>query len=181
MESRVHAERSKAPGPDDLSDPRGPLSVSAALHTVAIIENSEVFSSEVKTSARETHEAYERIHQSFQMLEDGVWKGETPSIAGFRKVIRTWWRDNARHCHAKDYAAVRPGPSVPPPAPFAVDRTDGSVAVVTPRIVQPEQTVSTPIAAAFDASPPSSAFLWTGAGVTIALLVGLVVFRKRRV
>ena len=45
----------------------------------------------------------------------------------------------------------------------------------------PFEPQAAPVVSSVETSTPSGAFLWTGAGVAVALLVGLVVFWKRRV
>ena len=79
---------------------------------------------------------------------------------------------------AKAVALIDASP--PQPATNAPDLTASSPAApaVTPN-APPSPPI--PIPTTSPVSTPSSAFLWTGAAVAIALLVGLVVFWKRRV
>ena len=70
-------------------------------------------------------------------------------------------------------------PAINPPNP-----SHGETPPIPQEIANEPAKAETPTAPAVitaNASTPSSAFLWTGAGVTIALLVGLVVFWQRRV
>jgi hypothetical protein len=72
--------------------------------------------------------------------------------------------------------------AVTEPAPSEVNRNSTSTTVPSvpsaPKAA-PATLAATP--AVVDSSSPSSGFLWTCAGVTVALLVGLLVFWKRRV
>ena len=108
-------------------------------------------------------------------------------------ILQRWWKENEAAFQARDYNKVKPGvlsiPGMqksvmanPPDFDTTEPETSQSTPNATPAVKSaPETTAPAPIAAASDASTPSSAFLWTGAGVAIALLVGLVVFWKRRV
>ena len=96
-----------------------------------------------------------------------------------REVMRDWWRENERFFKERNYQAVQPGRDIKRVAEADVAAEVPAGPTTTSKPVSPR---SMPVASTLGESPtPSAAFLWTGAGVAIALFVGLVVFWKRRV
>ena len=105
------------------------------------------------------------------------WAYRVWEVKGGLEMVRKWYRDNEPRLKGGDFQAVQPGDPLPEEkrpepatAPTLIANSTSPEAVAVPTT----QPVSEP------ASTPSSAFLWTGAGVSIALLVGLLVFWKRR-
>ena len=106
-----------------------------------------------------------------------------PKITEMALRMKTRTDTNVQKATAKLLATIDGTPtSVDPPGPSVANNTSAPTPIANPSQATPaaSQSPTTPIAAASDVSTPSSAFLWTGAGVAIALLVGLVVFWKLR-
>lgn len=95
-------------------------------------------------------------------------------------IMRDWWKKNEQAFRERRYKDAVPGESIPPPPPLPEDAAVVPTPAPSSRPVEPAP-LAAPAVVIADASTPSSAFLWTGAGVALALLVGLVVFWKRRV
>ena len=92
-------------------------------------------------------------------------------------IMREWWKANEAPLKANDFKAVQPGRSLP------IEETREPAIAPTlianpasPKVVElPVTKLPSP-----PASTSSSMFLWTGAVLTIALLITLLVFWKRR-
>ena len=136
-----------------------PPSFRAAELAVELLANSPAFNGEVINWARS--------------LRGLTWSER-------RALVRPWWKENEKFFREKNYKAVQPGPP-PPRDPYAIDRPKVPAPAATVAAPASMPVSTTPIATASDTSTPSSAFLWTGAGVSVALLVGLAIFWKRRV
>lgn len=100
-----------------------------------------------------------------------------------RAIMREWWRKNEKAFAKRDYAAVKPGTTLEATKP--PENTEPSEPAR-----EPTQIDTLPLAVPKEASvvvattPSDSPQLWVlvaGATATVALLVGLAVFWKRRV
>jgi len=84
---------------DDLSHLECNLSIGASQVVLAILQNSAVFSDDVRSWAMTM--ARERRGDTLE---------ETKRNAGrVRDIVRSWWRENELHFAAKDYANVKRG------------------------------------------------------------------------
>ena len=150
----------------DIGYRKRPFSIEMCRVAFSVLGASEAFTSETREWAKESLARADRV---------------SPPLT--RGVVQEWWRKNEGRFRVRDYQAVTAGQplSVPPKTPGDAEPSPPTPNATPPLKTAPEPTAPAPIATASDASTPSSAFLWTGAGIAIALLVGLGVFWKRRV
>ena len=143
-----------------------PFSIEMSRVAFAIVEHSEAFTPEVREWAKENH-----------------WRLDHNPPPLTRDVIQKWWRENEARFVAGEYQAVKAGQVLPaPPAtPKSAETPSAPLPTQTTAPSAVERPTPSAVVAAQDASTPSSVFLLTGAGVTIALLIGLLFLWKRRV
>lgn len=98
---------------------------------------------------------------------------------GGLEVFRRWWVENAGAFAKKDYKKVKPGDEFPPVS--AVSMGFPTPVLSEPSLPTSVANASTHAVSVVDASSPPSVFLWAGAGIALASLVGLGIFWKRRV
>lgn len=141
---------------------RVPISFATADLIVRNLQNSDIYSDKVLAWSKR--------------LNPDDWIGPLP-------IIRDWWRENERFFKEKNYKAVQPGRDPKPATDMGSTEPPPGASANTTEPVRPTpmaQTLSSQ-ERLVESSGPSSALLLTGAGVTIVLLMGLVVFWKRRV
>ena len=138
-----------------------PLSYGVAGLIIANLQNATIYSDDVLQWAKRT---------------------SPHALPQLRAAMRDWWRENAQSFKEHNYKSVKRGREVPLVEKKAAEPPAAAGPVVPePRRPSSAPLPSTPAAVAVESPTPSAAFLWTGAGVAIALLVGLIVFWKRRV
>lgn len=152
-----------------------PVSAACALYAVHIMENSPGFTPAVTEWAKKTRHA-------MKLWNDDLVSYRKRDLAGFRQLMREWWRENEQFFRARNYQAVQPGrllvqepASAPEPTAFTGLPPPGAA---QPHSAAPNTSV--PIASATESVTPSGALLWAGAAIAVGLLVGLLFFRKRR-
>lgn len=107
-------------------------------------------------------------------------------------IMQKWWKENEAAFKSREYDKVKPGvlsiPGMKKSVMLNPPDFDEAGSATTPMAIGssalPNPTAaplaSTPVAAPAESPSPSATFLWTGAVVTLALLVSLLVFWKRR-
>ncbi len=152
---------------DDLFYTKRPFSIEMCRVAFAVMSRSEAFPKSTRDWAKECSSASE-------------YDSPPPLV---REMMQKWWRENEARFRAADYQAVHAGQSLPAPERPPVIELPPSDSPSIPMTVPSPVKQNTPsdVTVVSDVSAPSSAFFWTGAGISIALLVGLAVFWKRRV
>jgi hypothetical protein len=150
----------------DIVGKKRPFSIEMCRVAFSVLGASEAFAPETREWANESLQRADYV---------------SPPLT--RRVVQQWWRENEDRFRVRDYQAVTAGQSlsVPPKTPGDAESSPPTPNATPAVKSAPEPTAPVPVVTASNRSTPSSAFLLTGAGVSSALLVFLLVFWKRRV
>lgn len=113
------------------------------------------------------------------------WARKLPSqsttLTDLREVVREWWRANEQFFKEGNYQAVKPGRELAKEEPKVEQPPGPPAALASTSSQQPARPSASPaVVPVAESSPSSPGLLWTAAAAAVALLVGLLVFWKRR-